>query len=297
MIFFNNYNELLRKTKLSFADIGASGDLPPRLINFKKFLKIFSFEPNYDEYQKLKKKFKQKNLKIKIYNNALGAKDQIRKLYITNGPFQTSFLKPNLSLVNKYANSRRFEINKTVEVNCKKLDNLNENFDIIKVDTQGFNYEVLQGAKSKLKNILAIEIEAEFIQIYTNQKLFEDTKKYLEAKNFIFVDFLNMRRWTNYGYEFFGDLIFTNALFIKNPNNIKINKKINYKKLLFICLLYNKLNFVKNLSKYLSQNEKIAVKKIILKKKILFLIPKILNSILLKINRIFNKNLDISFYT
>jgi FkbM family methyltransferase len=297
MIFLNNYNQIIGKTKLSFADIGASGDLQNRLKKFKKFFKIFLFEPNYDEYEKLKKKYKKKNVKIKIYKYALGNKNQKKKLYITQGPYQTSFLKPNFSLVNKYENSKRFKINKTSIVNCKKLDGFRDNFDIIKIDTQGFNYEVLQGAKKKLKNILAIEIEAEFVQIYKKQKLFEDTKKFLEKKNFFFVDFLNIRRWSNYNYDFFGNSIFTNALFIKDPYSIKINKKKNYKKLIFISLLYNKLNIIKDLSKYLNYNENIAIEKIILKKKFWFIFPKILNSVFLRFNRIFNKNIDTTFFT
>lgn len=225
MIFLNNYNQIIGKTKLSFADIGASGDLQNRLKKFKKFFKIFLFEPNYDEYKKLKKKYKKKNVRIKIYKYALGNRNKKKKLYITQGPYQTSFLKPNFSLVNKYENSKRFKINKTSIVSCQKLDSFRDNFDIIKIDTQGFNYEVLQGAKKKLKNILAIEIEAEFVQIYKKQKLFEDTKKFLEKKNFFFVDFLNIRRWSNYNYDFFGNSIFTNALFFKDPYSIKINKK------------------------------------------------------------------------
>ena len=93
-------------------------------------------------------------------------------------------------------------------------------FDFIKIDTQGYNYNVLVGGKNKLKNTLAIETEVEFVQIYQNQKLFEDIKKYLQSKDFIFIDFIDLRRWSNIKNEIFGRMIFGNTLFIKNPKRV-----------------------------------------------------------------------------
>ena len=123
----------------------------------------------------------------------------------------------------------------------QKIDSFKENFDFIKIDTQGYNYNVLVGGKNKLKNTLAIETEVEFVQIYQNQKLFEDIKKYLQSKDFIFIDFIDLRRWSNIKNEIFGRMIFGNTLFIKNPKRV-IKNYTQYKKLITILLIYNKLD-------------------------------------------------------
>ena len=49
------------------------------------------------------------------------------------------------------------------------------------------------------------------MQIYQNQKLFEDIKKYLQSKDFIFIDFIDLRRWSNIKM-IFGRMIFGNTL-------------------------------------------------------------------------------------
>lgn len=286
----NNLTKFLDNSKISYVDVGASKDILERWKKYKKFLLIFAFEPIYEEYINLKSKLKNyKN--IKLYNCALAEKNGLKKFYEVNGIYQSSFLKPNYSFVNQYPNSDRFKIKKTTNIKCKKFDSFNENFDFIKIDTQGFNYNVLIGGNKKIEKTLAIEVEVEFVKIYHNQKLFEDVKKYLESKNFIFIDCIGLRRWSNLKNNLFGRMIFGNALFIKSPDNI-INDYKKYKKLIFILLIYNKLDLAYTFSKKLKFKDRIIIQKIVYKKKLIWFIPKVFFNLVCKFLRIFNKNID-----
>ena len=52
--------------------------------------------------------------------------------------------------------------------------------DLIKLDTQGSELDILKSLSSKqLDEVIYIEIEAEFIELYKNQPLFRDIDLYL----------------------------------------------------------------------------------------------------------------------
>ena len=201
----SNLNNLLNQSKISYVDVGASKDIQERWKKYKRFLIIYAFEPIYEEYIKLKSNKKDyKN--FKLYNSALADKNGYKKFYELEGIYQSSFLKPNYKFVNKFPNPKRFKIKKTYQINCKKFDSFKDNFDFIKIDVQGFNYNLLIGGHNKIKKTLAIEIEVEFVKIYSNQKMFEDTKTFLEKNDFIFLDFIDLRRWSNLRHNLFGSI-------------------------------------------------------------------------------------------
>ena len=60
--------------------------------------------------------------------------------------------------------------------------------DFLSIDTQGSEYEILQGAKETLRlSTLALVVEVEFHPIYKDQKLFGDVANLLSDQGFDFV--------------------------------------------------------------------------------------------------------------
>ena len=49
--------------------------------------------------------------------------------------------------------------------------------------------------ENHLSDCLGLELEVEFSQLYLNQPLFGDLKKFLNNKDFEFIDFTNLIRW------------------------------------------------------------------------------------------------------
>ena len=56
--------------------------------------------------------------------------------------------------------------------------------DFLKIDTQGSEYEILEGAINTLPNIRHIKCEAEFTEWYKGQRLAKDVISFLKSKGF-----------------------------------------------------------------------------------------------------------------
>lgn len=55
---------------------------------------------------------------------------------------------------------------------------------LLKIDVQGFEYEVLKGAHTFLKNVEWIYVEASFVELYEGQKLANEVSELLESYGF-----------------------------------------------------------------------------------------------------------------
>lgn len=55
--------------------------------------------------------------------------------------------------------------------------------DVMKVDTQGTELDVPQGAGRLLDSVLAVELEVEFVPQYVGQALFADVDTFLRRQN------------------------------------------------------------------------------------------------------------------
>lgn len=64
-----------------------------------------------------------------------------------------------------------------------------ESIDVCKVDVEGCSYEVLSGFGDKLNIIKSLHIEGELVELYENQKLFNDFKVLLIDAGFTMVDY------------------------------------------------------------------------------------------------------------
>ena len=251
----NEFKKLLNNKKIKFIDIGASIQIIPRWKRIDKSnLDYVLFEPNPEEAKKLLNNKKHYN-SYKIYESGLGDKNKVLKLNITKGIYQTSVLKPNFDFLNQFLNPDRYEVIKKELIRVKKLDYFKiRNSDFIKVDAQGYNYEILEGSVKTLKDTLGVEAELEFTDIYSKQKLFGDVAKLLKKNNLSFIDFINLRRWNRYDNSNYGQCVFGNGLFLKNPDKVLSMSKDKIFKYIAICILYKKFDLVK----YILESKKIS---------------------------------------
>ena len=68
--------------------------------------------------------------------------------------------------------------------------------DLIKLDTQGSELDILKSlSKNNLNNVLGIEIEVEFIEMYKNQPLFGEINSFLSKNNFEILDLRTHRSY------------------------------------------------------------------------------------------------------
>lgn len=126
--------------------------------------------------------------------------------------------------------------------------------DFFSIDTQGSEYEILEGAKETLKsNVVALVIEVGFCPFYAGQKLFGELSKFLSDLGFDFVKFLHLHQYAPYrapiGLRGEGFQTNADALFLRRVRNIEnmqideIERRIMLQKLAFIAILFNQFEY------------------------------------------------------
>jgi FkbM family methyltransferase len=154
---------------------------------------IHSFEPIKECYEKIIKIYDKKN--IFINNYALGDKECERFFYINKNTYTSSFFKIN----NKYKELVNSDgINMSVKKKISTIDGYLalhkiKKIDILKIDTQGYELNILKGAKKSLKNkIKFIELELTLADYYKKKVKFYEIDKLLSENNFILYDMGNI---------------------------------------------------------------------------------------------------------
>ena len=105
----------------------------------------------------------------------------------------SSFLKPNIEYLKLFHKFEEWsKILKTIPVQTKKLDDMKEEFDLIKIDIQGYESEVIKNGKNKIKNSLILQIETSPMPLYIDEKPFSYICNQLEKLGFNLHMFNNM---------------------------------------------------------------------------------------------------------
>lgn len=174
-------------------DVGAnSGQFAMSIRKFGFDGEIISFEPLSSAFNKLKanaendKKWQQNNF-------ALGNENGPGIINISSNSYSSSINEIHDTHKNAAPDSI-YVGNEKIEI--KKLDDIFKNYYtendriFLKVDTQGYEKNVVDGAKNSLQKILLLQLEMSIIPLYKDEMLLPDMIKYLKEKNFelIFIE-------------------------------------------------------------------------------------------------------------
>ena len=186
-------NFLKNKNIKLLIDVGAhKGEFINCGLQIKSIEKIIAFEPQKKIFELLKKKFIHNN-KVNLNNTALDIENSKKKIK-TNKLSSTSTLNEinrnslyykfkSFLLYEKDAIISEYEIKTISFDNFFKSINLDPNT-LLKIDTEGYEFNVLQGAREKIENVKYVLIENQFSKMYKNVD-FEQCHNFLKEKNFI----------------------------------------------------------------------------------------------------------------
>jgi len=180
--------KLLINNKITDSIIDVGGNLGISAMGFRKLgyeNNIFLFEPNKYLFKKYIKNKLVKNYKnIYAFNFALGCKEEIKNFYYPYFKkncihyfcsFDKNYIKNSLKITFK---RKKFKIVNN-PIHIKKFDEINLNCKpkFIKIDVEGFDYEVLKGMKKTIKKNKPI------ILVEFNKNNFFKIKKFLKDYN------------------------------------------------------------------------------------------------------------------
>lgn len=152
-------------------DVGANtGQFAESLFDFDYEGKVISFEPVTKCHNELLKRAKNNPNHIVAERCAIGDEDTEIKINISDDSVFSSVLKINDDHVKLRPKAR---IVKQEPVNLYKLDTIidkyipkGETSVLLKIDTQGFEKQVLDGAKKSIHRLAGIKIEIPLVPIY-----------------------------------------------------------------------------------------------------------------------------------
>jgi FkbM family methyltransferase len=173
---------------------------------------IYCFEPLKESYEQLIENTRLFS-NIKSFNFALGNIEGQSEIIKNDFSPSSSILEMEKTHKEIFPFTEN-EAKETIEI--KRLDDFIKKHDLkqnilLKIDTQGYEISVLEGAIETLKMVKLIIVETSFIRLYKNQPLFIDVFNYLRNLNFEYFgswdQLLDVRN---------GKPIQQDAIFIKN---------------------------------------------------------------------------------
>jgi FkbM family methyltransferase len=174
---------------------------------------IYAFEPNPASVQKLQMS-NWDGEKVKIFSVALGTKVGTLPLNISKFSPASSLLQPSSNLSSEFPET---EIEATVDVKIERLDTLiqdigvEQGYLLLKIDVQGFELEVLEGAIGILDQVAVIVCEVNIATLYEKQCSFESIVAFLRHYQYNLIDIGNPIR-SHITHE----LMYLDLAFIKN---------------------------------------------------------------------------------
>ena len=249
----------LQSKPLGFIDIGARRGVHPSIEPLAGATAVLLFEPDREEFDSL-----QSNLAsdtpwkvCQIEPQALAGQEGNALLHLFSNPNNNSLRPANLALIDRY-NIAGFDSKGSVTLPAVSLDGIlfggdrvGEDYwgEFLKLDTQGTEFEILQGAQRTLsERTAAIIVEVEFCHLYEGQKLFSELEILLRESGFSFYGFAKVSQRSRkrqpqldkYKEVWQERSIHADAVFFKDPlpggsKQISLSERGNY--VLFTCAL------------------------------------------------------------
>jgi FkbM family methyltransferase len=213
--------DFLSRHPIQLMDIGARGDPPPELASLRPHVCRVGFEPDPDECRRLNQ-----TADGTYFPAIVGGTNGKQELRVYREPSYSSVL----SL------SRRFQrlwsgdvpLDQAHEVDAVTVDEFLSAHpamapDLLKLDTQGSELAILEGAQRRLASIGLVEVEVEFFPIYDDQPLAGDVMRFMSEQGFelLYLNRVFLSRSQVYRGPSRGQVVFGDALFGKREDRLE----------------------------------------------------------------------------
>jgi FkbM family methyltransferase len=179
-------------------DVGAMAEGRDRYESLlaRNMANLTGFEPNAAEFEKLQAKGSARKRYLQYFLGKGGP----ATFHVTRYGGGCSLYQPDPSVIDLFTSigatlpTGNLAVMATRPVTTTRLDDVPgvPPFDYLKIDVQGAELDVLQGAPTTLAQAVAIEVEVEFIPLYKDQPLFGHVQVFLQEHNFVLHKFIDI---------------------------------------------------------------------------------------------------------
>ena len=211
------FYQLLARYRINVVlDVGAhNGITGVNLRDHGYTSRIVSFEPLPDVFLELSE-WSKLAPPWECYPYALGERQESKKIKVLGNKFASSFLDGQEILRRELAQHGGGHVEKEELVEVKKLDDLYPNLckesDIVllKIDTQGYEKKVLEGALKSLKHIRFVKMELSLVEIYKHETVMHEMIAFMTSLGYAPILLERGHVSDETLYQLQADVIFTN---------------------------------------------------------------------------------------
>ncbi len=191
--------------QIVLADVGSAGGLKSRWREARSVVSALLFDPRDDGAPA-------KKGRDTYFPVGLGKTAGRATLNITELGNMSSMLPPNVELLKTFRKKgAHTKIVSTWEMPIDTLDNIAHRegilVDVLKVDTQGTELDILQGAEKCLaSSVFMAEIEVSFLERYKGQPFSDDIIAFMRARGFDLIDLYRLKRYRHLNHGGVGNI-------------------------------------------------------------------------------------------
>jgi FkbM family methyltransferase len=216
---------LLNGEAIALLDVGASGGIIPRWYPHREHVAFIGVEPDARSIPALLDSPDASAFKsYEIIPSGVWNQSGTVSISFTRKPMCSSHFTPNLPFLSRFLDVDRFDIVGSGQINCLTVDDLlassGKEVDFIKLDLEGGELAVLEGAVATMRSCIGMHVEVSFQSLRENQPLFGDVARFLQQHGLEFIDFVSLLRWERGSYSGTGQAIFADSLFLRAPENL-----------------------------------------------------------------------------
>lgn len=180
---------MLRQFQVNLVlDVGANvGQFAEELLETGYTGRIVSFEPLAAAHASLSERAKAHERWSVHPRAAVGAESGHVTMHVSENSVSSSVLQPLARHVDAAPESRNIGVE---QVPLIRLDDVAPSYEsgahatLLKIDTQGFEWSVLDGASALLQRVTALQLELSLVPLYEGQRLWRDYVDRLDAIGF-----------------------------------------------------------------------------------------------------------------
>jgi FkbM family methyltransferase len=209
---WKNPSELIARLNISpvLVDVGASGG-PPEIWQRIGASSIYvGFDPDLREIKTIRDGAFRKSVIVNRAVAGSGANETVGFI-LTASPYCSSTLEPDAKSLADYFIAPFFDVDRKTTVPATTLDKALDDLGLpaahwVKIDSQGTDLRIFMGLGSKLRDVLAADLESSLFNMYHDEDMFPETHRQMMENGFWLSDLnvvgaVRMRRKTRVALE------------------------------------------------------------------------------------------------